>query len=81
MLKHRASLSPREAAKIAEGELAKEGYMLADYPRRQISYDADSDSWVFGYAHDSANTNATGPAQFGVIVEDKTGKASIRPIP
>ena len=80
LLKHRASLSPREAAKIAEVELAKEGYILTDYPRRQIAYDSDNDMWVFSYAHDPASTSAAGPPQFGVTVEDKTAKAALRAI-
>ena len=80
-MKHRATLSPREAAKIAEVELAKQGYILSDYPRRQISYDSDSDAWIFSYAHDPTNTGAAGPPQFGVTVEDKTAKATVRATP
>ncbi len=81
LLKHRASLSPREAAKIAEAELARQGYMLSDYPHRELTYDSDRDVWIFGYAHDPANTSAAGPPKFGVTVEDKTAKATVRSVP
>jgi hypothetical protein len=76
LLQHRASLSPREATKIAEAELDREGLKLSDYPRRQLTYNPDSDSWFVSYEHGASNEAAPGPARFGVTVDDKSGKAT-----
>jgi hypothetical protein len=79
LLQHRATLSPREVTKIAEAELTREGYKLADYPKRQLTYIPDSDSWSVSYERAPSNETAAGPAKFGVIVEDKSGKATLTP--
>ena len=76
LLQHRASLSPRETTKIAEAELAREGLVLSDYPRRQLTYNPDSDTWFVSYEHAAGNESAPGPAKFGVTVDDKSGKAT-----
>jgi hypothetical protein len=77
LLQHRASLSPREASKIAEAELAREGLNLSDYPRRALTYNPDSDSWIVSYEHGAANESAPGPARLGITVDDKSGKATL----
>jgi hypothetical protein len=77
LLQHRATLSPREASKIAEAELAQEGLKLTDYPRRQLTYNPDSDSWAVSYEHGAGNESAPGPARVGVTVDDKSGKATV----
>ena len=77
LLQHRATLSPREASKIAEAELAREGLKLSDYPRRQLTYDPDSDRWIVSYEHGSGNESAPGPARLGITVEDKSGNAAL----
>ncbi len=77
LLQHRASLSPRETTKIAEAELAREGLTLSDYPRRQLTYNPDSDTWIVSYEHASGNESGPGPAKFGVTVDDKSGKATL----
>jgi hypothetical protein len=77
LLQHRASLSPKEAAKIAEAELARAGLQLSDYPRRQLTYNPDGDSWIVSYEHGAGNEAAPGPVRVGVTVEDKSGKATL----
>jgi hypothetical protein len=76
LLQHRASLSPREAAKIAEAELARDGLNLADYPGRQLTYNPDSDTWIVSYEHGAGKESAPGPARVAVTVDDKSGKAT-----
>ena len=77
LLQHRATLSPKEATKIAEAELARAGLQLSDYPRRQLTYNPDSDSWIVSYEHGAGNESAPGPARIGVTVDDKSGKATV----
>lgn len=77
LLQHRASLSPREAAKIAEAELAREGLNLSDYPRRQLTYNPESDTWIVTYEHGTGNESAPGPAKLDVSVDDKSGKTTV----
>ncbi len=77
LLQHRATLTPREASKIAEAELAREGLKLADYPRRQLTYDPDADRWIVSYEHGAGNESASGPAKLGVSVDDKSGNATL----
>jgi hypothetical protein len=77
LLQHRASLSPREATKIAEAELAREGLNLSDYPRRQLTYNPDSDTWIVSYEHAAGNESAPGPARLGITVDDKSGNATL----
>ena len=77
LLQHRASLSPREAAKIAEGELARDSIKLSDYPRRQLTYNPDSDSWTVSYEHGAGAESAPGPAKIDISVDDKSGKTAV----
>jgi len=77
LLQHRATLSPKEATKIAEAELARAGLQLSDYPRRQLTYNPDGDSWIVSYEHGAGNEAAPGPARVGVTVDDKSGKATV----
>jgi hypothetical protein len=77
LLQHRATLSPKEATKIAEAELARAGLQLSDYPRRQLTYNPDSDSWIVSYEHGAGNESAPGPARVGVNVDDKSGKTTL----
>jgi hypothetical protein len=76
LLQHHASLAPREVTKIAEAELAAQGLKLADYPRRQLTYNPENDSWFVSYEHGAGNDSLPGPSSFGVTVDDKTGKAT-----
>jgi hypothetical protein len=77
LLQHRASLTPREVAKMAEAELAREDIKLSDYPRRQLTYNPDSDSWIVSYEHGPGAESAPGPARVGISVDDKSGKATV----
>ncbi len=77
LLQHRATLSPREASKIAEAELAREGLKLSDYPRRQLTYNPDSDAWIVSYEHGAGDESAPGPARLGISVDDKSGNAAV----
>jgi hypothetical protein len=75
LLQHRAVLVPKEVTKIAEAELARQGLKLTDYPRRQLTYNPDNDTWFVSYEHGTGNQTAAGPARVSVTVDDKTGNA------